>query len=53
MAKDKPRCPVMTTAAGVPVADNRNSPTAGARGPDPLADNQPGSVTPYRSLKSR
>jgi hypothetical protein len=42
MAKDKPQCPVMTTAAGVPMADNRNSLTAGARGPDPLADNQPG-----------
>ena len=43
MAKDKPQCPVMTTAAVVPVADNQNSLTAGARGPDPVADNQPGS----------
>jgi len=33
MAKDKPQCPVMTTAAGVPVADNQNSLTAGPRGP--------------------
>lgn len=34
----------MTIAAGVPVADNQNSLTAGApRGPDLVADNQPGS----------
>jgi catalase len=33
----------MTTAAGVPVADNQNSLTAGGRGPDSVADNQPGS----------
>jgi catalase len=43
MAKDKPQCPVMTAAAGVPVDDNQNSLTAGARGPDPVADKQPGS----------
>ena len=39
MAKDKTRCPVMTTAAGVPVGDNQNSLTAGSRGPV-LADYQ-------------
>jgi len=39
MANDQPRCPVMTTAAGVPVADNQNSLTAGPRGPM-LADYQ-------------
>lgn len=39
MAKDQPRCPVMTTAAGVPVADNQNTLTAGPRGPV-LADYQ-------------
>lgn len=33
MAKHQPRCPVMTTAAGVPVADNQNTLTAGPRGP--------------------
>ena len=27
------KCPVMTTAAGIPVADNQNSLTAGPRGP--------------------
>jgi catalase len=43
MAKDKPQCPVMTTAAGVPLADNQNSLTAGARGTDSVADNQSGS----------
>ena len=32
------RCPVMTTAAGVPVADNQNSLTAGARGPVLMQD---------------
>ena len=39
MATDKPQCPFMTTAAGVPVADNQNSLTAGPRGPV-LADYQ-------------
>jgi catalase len=39
MAIDKSRRPVMTTAAGVPVADNQNSLTAGPRGPV-LADYQ-------------
>ena len=34
------RCPVMTTAAGVPVADNQNSLTAGARGPVLMQDHQ-------------
>ena len=43
MSKEKPQCPVMTTAAGVPVGDNQNSLTTGARGPDPVAVNQPGS----------
>jgi catalase len=43
MAKDKLQCPVMTTTAGVPVADNQNTLTAGVRGPDPVADNQLGS----------
>ena len=43
MAKVKPQCPVMTTATGVPVADNQNSLIAGACGPDPVANNQPGS----------
>ncbi|MHB8347349.1 MAG: catalase [Acidiferrobacterales bacterium] len=33
MENDKPQCPVMTTAAGVPVSDNQNSLTAGPRGP--------------------
>ncbi len=33
----------MTAAAGVPVSDNQNSLTAGARGPDPVADNPSGS----------
>ena len=32
------RCPVMTTAAGVPVADNQNSITAGPRGPVLMQD---------------
>jgi catalase len=31
------------TAAGVPVGDNQNSPTAGARGPDPVGDGPRGS----------
>jgi len=39
MAKVKPQCPVMTTATGVPVADNQNSLTAGARGPGAVPDN--------------
>ena len=39
MATDKPQCPFMTTAAGVPVADNQNSLTAGPHGPM-LADYQ-------------
>jgi catalase len=30
------KCPVMTTAAGTPVADNQNSQTAGPRGPVPM-----------------
>jgi len=39
------------TAAGMPVGDNQNSLTAGTRGPDPIADNQPGvAVTAYRPL---
>lgn len=37
---------VMTPTAGVPVADNQNSLTAGPRGPDPVADNEPGSRRP-------
>ena len=41
MATDKPQCPFMTAA--VAVADNQNSLSAGARGPDPVANNQPGS----------
>lgn len=35
---DKPKCPVMTTSAGAPVADNQNSWTAGARGPVLMQD---------------
>jgi len=46
MAKGKPPCTVMTAAAGVPVGDNQNPLTAGARGPDPVADNPPGSRWP-------
>jgi catalase len=42
MAKDNPQCPVMTTATGMPVADNQNSLTADARGPDPVAGTPPG-----------
>lgn len=34
------KCPFMTTAAGVPVADNQNSLTAGPRGPVLMADYQ-------------
>lgn len=37
---DKPACPVMTTTAGAPIADNQNSLTAGARGPVLLQDYQ-------------
>jgi len=32
------KCPVMTTAAGTPVADNQNSQTAGPRGPVLMQD---------------
>lgn len=38
---DKPQR--ITTAAGIPVGDNQNSLTAGACGPEPVADNPPGS----------
>ena len=38
MSKDK--CPLMTTDAGIPVADNQNSLTAGPRGPVLMADHQ-------------
>lgn len=34
------KCPIMTTAAGVPVADNQNSLTAGPRGPVLMSDYQ-------------
>ncbi len=34
------KCPVMTTAAGTPVADNQNSQTAGPRGPVLMQDYQ-------------
>ncbi len=34
------QCPVLTTAAGNPVADNQNSLTAGARGPGLMQDYQ-------------
>lgn len=34
------KCPVMTTAAGVPVADNQNSLSAGPRGPVLMQDHQ-------------
>ena len=33
MSQSKPSCPVMTTTAGSPVADNQNSLSAGPRGP--------------------
>ena len=33
-------CPVMTTYAGIPVADNQNSITAGPRGPVLMQDFQ-------------
>jgi catalase len=32
--------PALTTAAGIPVGDNRNSATAAALGPEPLRDDQ-------------
>jgi len=34
------KCPLMTTAAGDPIADNQNSLTAGPRGPVLMADHQ-------------
>ena len=34
------KCPYMTTDAGIPVADNQNSLTAGPRGPVLMADHQ-------------
>ncbi len=34
------QCPVMTTAAGIPVADNQNTLTAGPRGPVVMQDYQ-------------
>lgn len=34
------KCPFMTTAAGIPIADNQNSLTAGPRGPVLMADTQ-------------
>lgn len=34
------KCPFMTTSAGVPIADNQNSLTAGPRGPVLMADYQ-------------
>jgi len=38
--KPKAQCPVMTTSAGNPIADNQNSMTAGARGPILMQDYQ-------------
>ena len=35
-----PQCPVMTTTAGNPIADNQNSLSAGPRGPLLLQDYQ-------------
>ena len=35
-----PKCPIMTTSGGAPIADNQNSQTAGARGPVLLQDYQ-------------
>lgn len=43
MAKEELQCPVMTTAAGVPVAVNQNSLTAVARSSGSVADNPSGS----------
>src|ERR1700721_2815064 len=41
MKKDaSPTCPVMTTSAGAPIADNQNSLTAGPRGPVLMQDMQ-------------
>ncbi|WP_300298414.1 catalase [Ferrovibrio sp.] len=37
---EKPVCPVMTTTAGAPIADNQNSLTAGPRGPVLMQDYQ-------------
>ncbi len=34
------KCPFMTTSAGIPVADNQNSLTAGPRGPVLMSDHQ-------------
>ena len=34
------KCPVMTSDAGIPIADNQNSLTAGPRGPVLMADHQ-------------
>ena len=34
------KCPYLTTAAGTPVTDNRNSQTAGPRGPVLMQDYQ-------------
>ena len=41
-AQDKmeKKCPFMTTEAGIPVADNQNSLTAGPRGPVLMSDYQ-------------
>ncbi len=36
----KGKCPIMTTDAGIPVADNQNSLTAGPRGPVLMSDHQ-------------
>ena len=40
MSKDNSKCPFMTTDAGIPIADNQNSLTAGPRGPLLMADHQ-------------
>ncbi len=34
------KCPIMTTAAGIPIGDNQNSLTAGPRGPVLMTDHQ-------------
>lgn len=34
------KCPIMTTAAGIPIGDNQNSLTAGPRGPILMTDHQ-------------
>lgn len=36
----KGKCPIMTTDAGIPIADNQNSLTAGPRGPVLMSDHQ-------------